>query len=46
MCSTIQKFRVGSIRFFFFLMKEVTYAHQDCIYWVKNAVKTVAVLQL
>jgi len=26
---------------FFFLLKKVSYAHQDCIYLIKNIVKTV-----
>ncbi len=37
----VQKFGVGKGLFLLFvLLKEVSYAHQDCIYLIKNTVQT------
>ncbi len=35
---TVQKFGVGTLFYYFFFMflKEVYYAHQSCIYLIKN----------
>ncbi len=41
MIYAVQKFEVGKM--FLMFLKEVSYAHQDCIYLIKNTVKIVKI---